>query len=264
MTTTGSGLVISQGFCPGGGKGTMSSAPLLQKGQYQSMSSFSLRAGDRPQAKDGQRRARWDARHQLVWPNDMLAPNMRTYFDRPVKRVDVKPVPARRLRPYWRLDVPKDAAKDEVYRIFDAGQAVFKDQWQWVPLKEVAPAAAAAAGGEEEIQKSASAPTIRPPKVRTPRRPADLKEQRSKESDWDRNHGQVFSRFNGLNHPNFRSYFDRWKENPGGVNGVNNNDCSWRLGAEKRKLGSFAKIVEIDPYKHRGGLPGQPGWVRDF
>merc|ERR1712232_353080 len=119
-------------------------------------------------------------------------------------------------------------------------------------------------GHEELFNPTANAPVRISHKPRTPRKPSDLKEQSSKESEWDRKHGQVFSRFNDLNHPNFRSYFDGWKEEPGGVNGINDNACSWRLGFEKRPLGSFNKITDLDPYKDRGGLPGQGPWVRDF
>eukprot|EP00439_Symbiodinium_sp_Y106_P056123 s385_g7.t2 len=56
----------------------------------------------------------------------------RGYFGRPVEREDNPVVPRRRLRPTWRLDIPEEETPEKAYRIFDAPNASWKEQPQWV------------------------------------------------------------------------------------------------------------------------------------
>eukprot|EP00933_Yihiella_yeosuensis_P028009 TRINITY_DN2181_c1_g1_i7.p1 TRINITY_DN2181_c1_g1~~TRINITY_DN2181_c1_g1_i7.p1 ORF type:complete len:152 (+),score=37.62 TRINITY_DN2181_c1_g1_i7:189-644(+) len=70
-------------------------------------------------------------------------------------------------------------------------------------------------------------------KQRSPRRNDDLKVQRQKEQDWNKMHGNVFSKKNDVLQVNVRSYFDRWKEDQGGYCP---REPSWKLPVERRPL----------------------------
>lgn len=105
-------------------------------------------------------------------------------------------------------------------------------------------------------------PAALPKRARTPRKAEDLRAQREHEGSWNRHHCTVFSRFNHKFHPNYRSYFDRWKDDTGGGNDPN---PSWRLGVERKPLGYMNRSMsQPDPLKDRGGLPGQAAWVSNF
>lgn len=260
---------MSPGFPSGGGKGQCMSMPRLHKGEFGPVTPFALRAGAPPKRKEHKK---WDDRHNVMYKNDLMAPNMRNYFDRPLDRVDSNqiPCPRPRLRPYWTLDVPRDPTKEgEVYRIFDAREGQWKEQWQWSPLADLeAELLEKPVASEDYLEeraapaRPAAQPAGPPTRPRTPRRTEDLRKQRNVEKEWNKRHGTVFSRFNHLNHQNYRSYFDRWKDDGGGLN---NNEINWRLGVEKKPMGGMTRSMsEPDPYKDRGGLPGQGAWVGNF
>eukprot|EP00443_Scrippsiella_acuminata_P017748 CAMPEP_0115260348 /NCGR_PEP_ID=MMETSP0270-20121206/48291_1 /TAXON_ID=71861 /ORGANISM="Scrippsiella trochoidea, Strain CCMP3099" /LENGTH=236 /DNA_ID=CAMNT_0002676181 /DNA_START=45 /DNA_END=751 /DNA_ORIENTATION=+ len=194
----------------------------------------------------GQRRKKWDDRHQVLWSNDTMAPNMRSYFDRFVDRMDVPIAPRRQLRPTWVCDVPEKESEDRVYRIFNARSATFEDQTQWanlpVPKKpgkgsksasKRSAAAAAAAQSTSQLSSASKAALPEQPRQRTPRTSEDLKWQRCVEKEWDKYHSVVFSRFNDQYQVNVRSYFDRWKEDEG-KNYGNPKDPTWRLPQERK------------------------------
>jgi len=259
-------LVISPGHSAGGGKGLCCVPGRIHKGESGPITTFALRAGEKPKGA----RPKWDARHQNDGKNDLQHMNMRNYFDRPVARPDLPIVPRPRLRPHWTLDIPKDPKAEGVYRVFDAREAKFKDQWQWIPATADADATdtevfggSSAGATASRAKKSASAPHLQPPKPRTPRAPEDLKKQRGHESNWNKHHGSVFSRFNGGNHPDFRSYFDRWKDDPSQLGKDGNNPLPTWKRRDALTIGRAA-AANADPLKDRGGLPGQPGWQNDF
>lgn len=231
---------------------------------------FALHAGKRPSGQ----RANWDDRHQVQWKNDVQHLNMRSYFDRPVDRADMPQVPRRAFRPHWSLDVPKNAAAaKEVYKVFDAAQARFVEQWQWMPMKleeagialeslvaSTAPSATAKSSGS----KSKTSRPL-PPKPRTPRQPEDLRTQRGLEKSWDKHYSNTYSRWNHKVPINFRSYFDRWKDDELQNGGMNNNELPWRLTHGVKEIGKLGKSASApDPFKDRGGLPGQKAWVGNF
>merc|ERR1712070_335047 len=90
------------------------------------------------------------------------------------------------------------------------------------------------------------------PRTRTPRSSSDLKVQRSRESDWDKNHGNVYSRLNNGLQVNYRSYFDRWKDGDG-RDGAETREPTWKLGVEKRQWlkSSSSEPSLSDPYAMR-------------
>jgi hypothetical protein len=197
--------------------------------------------------------------------------NMRNYFDRPVGRPGERSVPRKALRPHWVLDVPKNVSKDgEVYRIFNARQARWEDQTHWAPMqlqdgqdleRGLNLVDQSGESDKKSTTKSQSLSRLSG-KPRTPRKPEDLKLQRKLEQEWDKHHGCVYSRFNQHWAMNVRSYFDRWKDEGGGLN---NNEVTWKLPYERKPLGgSRNAISQPDLFKDRGGLAGQPGWVGNF
>merc|ERR1712039_74345 len=132
-------------------------------------------------------------------------------------------------------DCPEVEEVGAPYRIFDTTNATFKDQWQWVQK----PAGASAGDGmpsatSNSMQSSASQSTpSKPKRTRSPRRPDDLKAQRARESEWDRQHAVVYSRFNEGQQTNTRSYFDRWKDDEDRA-GNNEKEPTWKLPPERR------------------------------
>lgn len=183
----------------------------------------------RPSA--AQRKGRtWDTRHHKTFPNDFQHPNGRDYFDRYRDKGDLPQVPRQRLRPVWTLECPNVEANKHTYQVFDAATAQMKEKiWQ---IDE----SGKTLGGEEGA----------PRRTRTPRSGTDLKEQRSQEKEWDRGHGIVFSRANSGVQVNYRSYFDRWKEDEGSAKPSLGETRlpTWKLGVEKRV---FLKTSNSEP-----------------
>jgi len=236
------------------------------------------------------KRKKWDERHEVTWKNDAQAPNTRCYFGRHVDRVDVPVVPRRRLRPTWVLDCPEVESPTQAYRIFDAMTASWKEQPQWTmpsvadmprnaelvkqatkgalaaepskstgSLQPRSPEGVQAAKPQSPEQSStflAALETARKknqasaPKVRTPRKPPDLKTQRTREKEWDKKHGVVFSKDNQDMQSNVRSYFDRWKDFE---SGVFEREPTWRLKIERKPL--VAKSAS-EPYIPNFGPQG--------
>lgn len=250
---------------------------------------WALRAGDSPAKPDTgtkpKRRKKWNERHQITWANDAQAPNTRCYFGRHVDREDVPVVPRRRLRPTWVLDVPEVESSTQAYRIFDPLTASWKEQPQWtmpdmnqnmlmkVKHAEQKKATTSKSGSlqprtpEKEDLDLEEPPNIllsavdaakklasQPPKIRTPRKPADLLHQREREKTWDRKHAVVFSKDNAHMQVNVRSYFDRWKDFEGGHH---ERAPSWRLAIEKKPLISkCASEPYIPRFAAQGGRYG--------
>eukprot|EP00930_Biecheleria_cincta_P004190 TRINITY_DN10508_c0_g1_i1.p1 TRINITY_DN10508_c0_g1~~TRINITY_DN10508_c0_g1_i1.p1 ORF type:complete len:293 (+),score=38.41 TRINITY_DN10508_c0_g1_i1:119-997(+) len=241
---------------------------------------------DPPNSKKKKRpRKKWDERHEVTWKNDAQAPNTRDYFDRRVDRVDVPVMPRRRLRPTWVLDCPEVEAPNQVYRVFDAITASWKEQPQWaMPSLETlarsssmssrtvdrtkvkpggrwprspegkdkeAPAAEnSVMSSIEDARKQAAALQ---PKVRTPRKPPDLRQQREKETDWDGKHAVVYSKDNQHYQVNVRSYFDRWKDH----GGAGEREPTWRLKIERKPLIAKSASAPFMPsFQPQGGRYG--------
>lgn len=218
---------------------------------------FALRARD--PSSEGQKRPKWDGRHHIVRQNDSCDPNTRCYFDRFVDRVKYPDcLPKTRLRPTFRLDCePEDAKNPKVYRTWDAWHARWKEQWQW---------AEAADAHEQQFMGVAKGNR---PKNRSPRRDPDLLVQRGREKEWDSKHHAVFSRANETLQVNYRSYFDRWKEDyPANPAASLTREPTWRLPLEKKPLirrsGSEPKPGMLDRDKQRFCLPGQKAWNGNF
>lgn len=234
---------------PPGFGNTSTRAPTLHPGGLHPGPSvpFALRGSNRGSSEP--RRKKWNDRHHITHANIYQDPNTRTYFDRDVPRLDLPKAPRRRLRPTWRLDVPEDATEEsKLYRTWDAWHARWKDQWHWVMEAE---------HGER------TAPN--PPKVRTPRQPTDLKAQREKEAAWDRHHATVFSRNNHVFQPNFRSYFDRWKDDVPADPAAQLRDVTWKLGVELKPLHKSYTAPQLpERGAQRFSLPGQKPWVGNF
>lgn len=245
------------------------SVPVLHKGgSYAGPSiAFALRTGDAT-ATGGPRRPKWDGRHHLVRQNDSCDPNTRCYFDRFVDRVQYPDcLPKVPLKPTFRLDCePEDGQKPRVHRTWDAWHARWVDQWQWAVHPDVPVAGSAA--GTAEPQAPGLTRAQRGPKTRSPRRDADLLVQREREKEWDSKHHAVFSRANDILQPNYRSYFDRWKEdNPAHSNPVAARTPSWRLPLEKKPLlrnSSAPKALTLERDRQRYSLPGQQPWNGNF
>merc|ERR1712217_295228 len=87
-------------------------------------------------------------------------------------------------------------------------------------------------GSSMQSANSLSTPS-KPKRTWAPRRPDDLKAQRAKEAEWDRQHAVVYSRFNDGQQTNTRSYFDRWKDDDD-REGVNEKEPTWKLPPERR------------------------------
>jgi len=156
----------------------------------------------------------WDGRHHVTTFNDYCAPNGRDYFDRYRDKGDLPQIPRPRVRPVWTLECPNVESEEHTYRVFDPRTATHKDVvWQVDETGKTL-------GGDDGVPK----------RTRTPRTGADLKHQRSIEKEWDNNHGNVYSRFNGDLQVNYRSYFDRWKDG----DGPDTRETTWKLGVEKR------------------------------
>mmetsp|Transcript_4228 Transcript_4228/g.6984 ORF Transcript_4228/g.6984 Transcript_4228/m.6984 type:complete len:217 (+) Transcript_4228:83-733(+) len=174
---------------------------------------WALRA-DAKSVNAGKRRRRWDTRHHNTWMNDMEFPNGRSYFDRMRERGGRQPLgPRPPLRPVWNLDVSPE--EKDTFRVFDARTASFKEvSWKM----------------DEEGSVLGHHDPTKLVRTRTPRSVSDLKDQRYRETDWNRGHGTVFSRFNKILHPNYRSYFDRWKDQ----DGPDVREPTWKLGHEIR------------------------------
>lgn len=244
--------------------------------------------GDRP--KSGKRRPQWNERHHATWDNDFQAPNTRSYFDRFVDRAptSITAGPHRRLRPVWALDVPAVEIPNQVYRVFDAPNACWKDQRQWLlPSTDAQLLEQATKQAEDlanllksgsgkvakldeleptkfQIQKSSSPP----PKAKKPsearlRRAADLGSQRERESEWKKDHSVLFSRFNDHYQINVRSYFDRWKDAEGGRH---EREPPWRLKLERKPLfksSSEPNLGQSDGFSS-DEPPAKPVWVSNF
>lgn len=197
----------------------------------------------------------------MTWQNDLQAANMRSYFDRHIPRVDRDQLPKVKRRPHWNIDIkPEAESADEpnVYRIWDAWHAHWKDQWQWLPKEP---------GQEKDVLNDDMDTPPPPPEDpnlrnnRTPRNGADLKNQRSQEKEWDKHHGTVFSRNNQEFQPNFRSYFDRWKDD---VKTVDQSTVpTWRLPVEMKPL-NRSRSEPIDRSVQRHMLLGQRPWAGNF
>merc|ERR1740121_1379557 len=91
-----------------------------------------------------------------------------------------------------------------------------------------------------------------PKRTRSPRTSDDLKAQRAREAEWDRQHAVVYSRFNERYQQNVRSYFDRWKDDEGGNN---EKEPTWRLQPERRSP-LLAKSASESKYER--SVLGQP------
>lgn len=156
----------------------------------------------------------WDGRHHVTCKNDFQHPNGRDYFDRYRDRGDQTVVPRPRIRPVWTLECPNVEEDKLTYRVFEPKTASFKEVIWMVDEN------GKSLGGEEGVPK----------RTRSPRQNSDLKAQRSKEAEWERNHGVVYSRQNEVLQMNYRSYFDRWKDG----DGPDTREPTWKLGVEKR------------------------------
>jgi len=147
-------------------------------------------------------------------------------------------VPRPRMRPVWNLEVP-NVEKDQ-YKVFDHRTASFQDK-KWKKN----------ADGMDDTEVSGKG--IIAPKDRIPCSTSDLRAQRSWESEWNKEHPVVFSRFNQAIHVNYRSYFDRWKDH----DGVDVRVPTWRLVDEKRRPLQSAS----EPVLARGGRPPWKMWA---
>lgn len=245
---------------------------------------FALRPGS-PTAT-GSKRPRWDGRHQLVRANDCCDPNTRCYFDRFVDRVKYPDcLPKVPLRPTYRLDVePEESENPKVYRTWDAWHARWVEQWQWAEAPGALAAASAAAAAQSAAAAGGAAGAAdqrslaqsmnvtkanKGPKPRSPRRDCDLLAQREREKDWDSKHHTVFSRANGTLHPNYRCYFDRWKdERPTQPTTISARVPSWRLPVEKKPLLRSSSAPKHDTFgrqeRQRYSLPDQKPWIGNF
>jgi len=237
---------------------------------------FALRGPNDGKAS-GKKRRRWNDRHQVTWQNDMMAPNMRSYFDRHVPAVDKPSKPRPRLRPTWSIDIPEMEPADRVYRVFDARTCTWKEQTQWaaLPAPPPPPPEAASAGKPGDAGRRTQLPQMAPSpgaqsapqlpqageqkrnrrRPRTPRTVEDLRRQRQLEEGFDKGHGVVFSRWNDRFQVNCRSYFDRWREDEG-KSFFESKHPTWRLEHERKTL--FAKS-ESEPSIRSG-----PEWVSKF
>mmetsp|Transcript_2406 Transcript_2406/g.5365 ORF Transcript_2406/g.5365 Transcript_2406/m.5365 type:complete len:236 (+) Transcript_2406:68-775(+) len=212
------------------------SSPIIHKGPSVPGPSvlWALRAGAESSGKDPKKqRPGWDQRHQVTWQNDAQNVNMRSYFDRSIGRVDLPVCPRPKIRPTWSLDVPEEDKEFQVYRIFDAKNASWKEQAQWAPLK----LDGSAPQVPQPLLHSGSMPSVvsSQTKPRTPPIVVDLKMQRHKEKDWDRKHAVLFSKDNDSYQVNVRSYFDRWRDTEN-YGTVFSREPSWRLGFERKPL----------------------------
>lgn len=248
---------------------------------------WALKAGDPPSKSEQtkpKRRKKWNERHQITWANDAQAPNTRCYFGRHVDREDVPVVPRRRLRPTWVLDIPEVESSTQAYKVFDALTASWKEQPQWtmpdidqsmfMKVKQaeskraqnsnksgLQPRYPEKQDAEEEepnvlltAAEAARKLANQPPKVRTPRKPADLQQQREREKTWDKKHGVVFSKDNSHLQTNVRSYFDRWKDFEGGHH---ERAPTWRLAIDRKPLVSkCASEPYIPQFAAQGGRYG--------
>jgi len=125
------------------------------------------------------------------------------------------------------------------YKVFQPSTASFKDV-VWMVDKD-----GKTLGGEDGV----------PRRTRTPRTGADLKAQRSREKEWEKSHGIVYSRINSDVQVNFRSYFERWKDGEGAAPGQ--REPTWKLGVEKRVwLKSNSEPSLLD----RGALRRERNW----
>mmetsp|Transcript_55600 Transcript_55600/g.178378 ORF Transcript_55600/g.178378 Transcript_55600/m.178378 type:complete len:243 (-) Transcript_55600:84-812(-) len=233
--------------------------PTLHKGPLHVGPAVALALrGPRDRLEGGARRPRWDDRHHVTWKNDYQNTNMRSYFDRFVDRVDIPVCPRPQLRPTWSIDVAEQP-DGQVHRVFDPVNATFRDQWQWaMEHGAAAPKEEEGQPGITRLPRSTSQCT--PKKPRSPRRTSDLKEQRLREAEWDKQHSVVYSRFNLKYQQNVRSYFDRWKDDEGG--GRNAREPTWRLSPERRSPLDRSRSAPILARSVLGQpLPGRPQWV---
>jgi len=229
---------------------------------------FALR-GPKDGLGPGQKRRGWDDRHQVLWPNDAMNPNMRSYFDRFVDRMDVPVAPRRSLRPIWVNDVPENEPTDGVYRIFNARTATFEEQTQWAHLtpppkpgkgkKDKSKKGGALSGASETAGPLTLASQASSP-AQLPKAQQQKKEDESKrdklEQEWDKHHATVFSRFNDRYQVNVRSYFGRWKEDEG-KNYGNPTEPNWKLPPER-------KVILVRTLSEPAMQPSSPQWVGNF
>eukprot|EP00405_Crypthecodinium_cohnii_P055793 CAMPEP_0206616726 /NCGR_PEP_ID=MMETSP0325_2-20121206/59177_1 /ASSEMBLY_ACC=CAM_ASM_000347 /TAXON_ID=2866 /ORGANISM="Crypthecodinium cohnii, Strain Seligo" /LENGTH=213 /DNA_ID=CAMNT_0054138505 /DNA_START=99 /DNA_END=737 /DNA_ORIENTATION=- len=175
---------------------------------------------DRESAKKP--RAKWNGRHQLMWPNDALPQNTRSYFDRFVPHVDQPQFPRRRLRPTWLCEIPTKEANDGTYRIFDPATASWKEVTRFAYLPPPQKPKSNLKQPGSKSRRSQSTPALPLPAPIKPKKPipamseADINLRAELEKSWNQSHHVVFSRFNDKFQANVRSYFDRWKEEEGG------------------------------------------------
>lgn len=207
---------------------------------------YALRAGPRPGAKDpvtGKRpppRAKWDDRHNVLFPNDASMPNGRSYFDRYRNRLDPpkEPGPKALVRPTWVLDEPEEKS-DDTYRVFDRRTASFQTVVWKKPAADPRAKKAPGRGRSRDSKAKDKAPDPESPakdcapdpKPRTPRTNFDLKIQREREKSFDTYHAVTYSRNNAALPCNYRSYFDRWKD----TDGASVRKTTWRLAPEPKE-----------------------------
>lgn len=218
---------------------------------------WALRSDSRPLKKAGERRHRWDSRHHCLWKNDYEFPNGRSYFDRMRDADSLKVIgPRSPLRPVWVLDVSPE--EENIGHVFNARTASFKakpglpkteDEYELgrqlraEQLEAISKVTGTVSRDTKPVrsQELGSQIDYEPPlmggpsatrfvRTRTPRNVADLRNQRKKEKEWHGIHGTVFSRFNNILHPNYRSYFDRWKD----ADGPDVREPTWKLAVERR------------------------------
>ncbi|CAK0790960.1 unnamed protein product, partial [Prorocentrum cordatum] len=193
--------------------------------------------------------------------NDYLGRGMRSYFDRPVQKLDRRRV----LEPTWNLERRGQDASKEAYLVFDAKTAKWKEEWDWVldPTRRSLGLAQAGRALGQQLPIPAE----------------DHAARMRREEHWDRRHAEVFSSKNETCMVDYRSYFDRPKDDsrgfaPGPV---------WRL--EKEVKPPLSRRAASDPLLREallspglaGGmgrscgppptdpkLAGRPEWVGNF
>lgn len=180
---------------------------------------------------------RWDNRHHVTWCNDAQHPNGRDYFDRYRDKGDLPQIPRPSVRPVWTLECPNVEEDKHTYRVFNPATASFKEVIWMIDEK------GKTLGGEDGV----------PHRTRTPRSSSDLKIQRSRETEWDKGHGVVYSRNNNKLQTNYRSYFDRWKDG----DGPDTREPTWKLGVEKRV---FLKNASEPSLRDRDLLRKERNW----
>ncbi|CAK0790958.1 unnamed protein product, partial [Prorocentrum cordatum] len=140
----------------------------------------------------------WDERHHLTRDNDYLGRGMRSYFDRPVQKLDRRRV----LEPTWNLERRGQDASKEAYLVFDAKTAKWKEEWDWVldPTRRSLGLAQAGRALGQQLPIPAE----------------DHAARMRREEHWDRRHAEVFSSKNETCMVDYRSYFDRPKDDSRG------------------------------------------------